>query len=153
MGTLLGVDGLQKRERLMTYFWDAFYGAFWFIAPCTVATVLLAILISGISYALRTPAEKTDQTAESFVSFAALLRLTVTFALFGFALGIFAGIAGAGLAATIVGTISTTAATYLAYLYAKDTPASSRLTVASALSAFFIVVPFAVQYASRYAAA
>jgi hypothetical protein len=136
----------------MQYFWNAFYGAFWFAAPCAAAAIMLALLISGLCYALRTAAERDEKNPDSFVSFSAIARLTVAFALFGYTLGIFTGMAGQSLAGTIIGTISTTAATYLAYLYAKDTPANSRLPVVSALSAFFIVVPFAVQYQSHYAA-
>jgi hypothetical protein len=131
------------------YWWNGLSGSFLFVAPTVLETLVIATLISGVCFICRTKDEK-DTTSASFVSFAAIARMTVAFALFGYVLGTFTGMTGQSLATTIVGTVSTTAATYLAYLYSKDTLANSRLVIVSALSAFFIAVPLAVQYVTHY---
>lgn len=129
---------------------NALLGSLLFTLPEVIVIALLSIGIALLFYNIRTLDERNAQNSMTFVSFRPLVQMTVVFGLFGYVLGTFTGMTGQSLATTVVGTISTTAATYLAYLYSKDTLANTRVTIASSLAAFFVAIPLSVQYVTHY---
>lgn len=128
---------------------DATKGAIAFTFPLIICIAAICLLISVVLWIFRTKAERFPGTTSS-VEFSVVARPALVFGMYGGALGIFCGMSGTSIATTVVGAVTTTATTYLAFVYGKESPNAASLPIIVALIAFFVSTLFAVQFIGHY---
>ena len=115
--------------------------AIYYVALPFCIVLVIAFLIS---LALKFLGTKEYRAA---VNFNLSFRIALAFATYAFTLGLFVGMSGNALTTTIAGTVVTLGTTYLAILYGKDAVPDSQNVILPALISFFLVIPFAIEYA------
>ena len=119
----------------------AIHAALVFILPAVGLTLVVPLVISTLFYLLSKLAK--DAPAGKFFD---ALRVALGFGGYAMILGIFVGLTENLLVVTALGTITTVASTYLAYVYGKDATSDAKQILAPALLAFFITLPLIMEY-------